>query len=296
MLASLGWRCCGMGMRVRWALLLGIGMSLFAPRCVAQNRSEARVEKDIVYGNEGGENQTLDLYLPAQAGETRWPGVVFVHGGGWSGGDKSDYSGMARELAQNGYVAISVNYRLSPKHRFPAAIVDVRRSVRWLRANADKYHVDPGRIAAMGASAGGHLVGMLGMTPNAAFDPGDTTSPRVACVVDYFGRMDLTMPQGGHDYRADFIGRSPADGLDLYRAASPITYVTKDTAPFLIVHGARDPQVAVEQSYKMMAALDKAGVEATLIVLAGQGHGFSGAPADSAWHAARAFLDAHLKK
>src|SRR5947208_15863838 len=111
----------------------------------------------------------------------------------------------------------------------------------------------------MGASAGGHLVSILGVMDTR--DPGAVTgspSSRVNCVVDYYGRMDLTLPQGGHDYRPAFLGKSGPDAIPAYREASPITYIDSHTVPFLIVQGARDPQVAPEQSQRMLAALDRA--------------------------------------
>jgi acetyl esterase/lipase len=281
-------------------MLFGV-MCLVGTAALAAPQGEAGKEavtlrKDVEYGQAGGESLKLDLYQPAApAGAQTFPGIVFLHGGGWSGGDKSEFAGQAKEMAERGYVAISVNYRLAPKHRYPANIDDVQRAVRWLRAHAEEYHLDPNRIGAMGASAGGHLVSMLGVIDRR--DPGagaDAPSSRVNCVVDYFGRMDLTLPQGGHDYRPDYIGKTLPEGEEIYREASPITHIDSHTVPFLIVHGARDPQVSPEQSQRMLAALDKAGIEASLLLLAGQGHGFSGKGAQQAWTAAKAFLDAHL--
>lgn len=261
-------------------------------------KTEITRQKDVEYGIAEGESLKLDLFLPAAqtAGRTR-PGIIFIHGGGWSGGDKSEFDDKAEEMAQRGYVAITVNYRLSPKHHFPAALQNVQLAVRWLRSHSDKYHLDPERIASMGASAGGHLASFLGV--HDTWDPvatADAPGSRVNCVVDYYGRMDLTLPQGGHDYRPDFTGMpgTATDSVVAYRKASPIIYVDSHTVPFLIVQGARDPQVAPEQSQHMLAALDKAHIEASLLLLAGQGHGFQGAADRLAWDAAKAFLDSHL--
>jgi acetyl esterase/lipase len=290
-------------MRVTAALLTLIGGVLLAAsvsRVVPQGAAgteAVKISKDVEYGQADGESLKLDLYQPAMpAGAQKFPGIVFLHGGGWSGGDKNEFAGQAKEMAARGYVAISVNYRLTPKYRYPANIDDVQRAVRWLRSHAEEYHLDPDRIGAMGASAGGHLASMLGVLDTR--DPGakpEALSSRVNCVVDYFGRMDLTLPQGGHDYRPDYIGKSLPEGMETYREASPIRHVDSHTVPFLIVHGARDPQVYPDQSQQMLAALDKAGVEASLLLLAGQGHGFGGKGAQQAWTAAKSFLDTHLQ-
>ncbi len=261
----------------------------------AQN-STVEVHKDMVYGVAEGESLKLDLFLPtAPPGRAR-PAILFIHGGGWVGGDKSEFDGKAEEMAKRGYVAVTANYRLAPKHRFPAAVQDLQLAVRWMRSHADTYHLDPNRIGSMGASAGGHLASFLGVKDT--WSPADAAAgppSRVNCVVDYYGRMDLTMKQGGTDFRPDYIGKSGADATDAYREASPVTYVDAHTVPFLIVQGARDPQVWPDQSQRMLAALDKAGIESSLLLLGGQGHGFGGAADRLAWETAKSFLDAHLR-
>jgi acetyl esterase/lipase len=286
------------------ALVLTLGRPSFIPDAGISTRvlqsAAVRVEKDMEYGRAGGESLKLDLYLPAEDRAALRPGIVFIHGGGWSGGDKSEFADMAREMAGRGYVAVSVNYRLAPKYRFPANVEDVQKAVRWLRRHAAEYRLDPARIGAMGASAGGHLASMLGLleTRETGLPPNEPPS-RVECVVDYFGRMDLTLePTSASftEYRVAYIGKSKSEAQDLYVEASPITHVDPNTVPFLLVHGARDPQVEPVQSEKMLAALERAGIEASLLLLGGQGHGFRGAGAQMAWDAAKAFLDRHLMK
>ncbi len=259
--------------------------------------SQVEVIKNVEYGQADGESLKLDVYqLPAQS-DTLRPGVVFVHGGGWTGGDKGSWAAQARDLAAKGYVAVSVNYRLAPNHSYPANIEDVQRAVRWLRSQSAAYHVDTARLGAMGDSAGGHLATMLGVT-DAKSDAAPFVSSRVQCVVDYYGRMDLTLDPtgtGGHDYRPAYIGKSKADALAAYRAASPIFHIDAQTCPILIVQGTHDPQVEPQQSKNMLAALDKANIESSLLLLNGQGHGFSGESARQAWAAACEFFDRHLK-
>lgn len=264
-------------------------------------QTPVRIERNVEYGRESGEPLLLDLYVAMDDKPTQRPGIVFIHGGGWSGGDKAEFADKAKEMAGRGYVAVSVNYRFAPKYKYPAAVEDVERAVRWLKSRSTELKVDPDRIGAMGASAGGHLAAMLGVRDmrEKAANSADlsSTSSRVKCVVDYFGRMDLNLEPTGTgftDYRPAFIGQAKTNAPDLYAEASPITHVDAKTAPFLLVHGARDNQVEPPQSIRMLAALEKANVEATLVLLANQGHGFKGPSAAQAWDTAKAFLDRPL--
>ena len=257
------------------------------------------VERDLVYATVDGHDLTLDLYRPAGSGAH--PGIVFVHGGGWMSGDKAAFADYALFFAEQGYVGISVNYRLAPEHPFPAAVEDTKAAVRWLRANAAKYGVDPNRIGAMGGSAGGHLVAMLGVTDGSeglegtGGNPG--TSSRVQAVVDYFGPSDLSLVGNEPDPAiVNFIGGTCAEKPELCQEASPVTYVSPDDPPFLIVHGTADDRVPFQQSVVLRDALRRAGVEVTLLGLAGANHGW---PIDSSYgqralDAALDFLDRHL--
>ena len=264
----------------------------------AQAALGVKVTKDVEYGRASGESLRLDLSLPAVVGQKLRPGIVFVHGGGWVGGDKVDFATLAQEMAGRGYVAVSINYRLAPQHPYPANIDDVQRAVRWLRKHATEYHLDPARIGSLGASAGGHLASILGVMDTR--DPAAVNaavSSRVNCVVDYFGRMDLRIEPTGTgftDYRQRYIGKTKDEAPELYAAASPITYVDSKTVPFLIVQGLRDPQVQPVQSKTMIEALDKAGIESSALFISGAKHGFGGEDAKLAWETARAFLDRHL--
>ncbi len=153
---------------MRYLLFLPILFFALAPLGKAEpvrttlSQSGVEIMRDLVYGSEGEEKQKLDLYLPA-AGEALRPAIVFIHGGGWSGGSRGGWSKQAEEMARLGYVAISIEYRLAPKHKYPAAVIDCQGAVRWLRVNSEKYKVDPERIGSMGDSAGGHLAAMLGV-------------------------------------------------------------------------------------------------------------------------------------
>lgn len=265
-------------------------------------------EKDVVYGTAGGQELKLDVCRPANQ-QGLLPAVLFVHGGGWSGGDKRDFTQLAAGTAGAGYVTFNANYRLvaNGKNTYPAALDDVQRAVRWIRANADRYQVDPERIGALGASAGGHLVALLGTrdTRHNSDKALAAYSSRVTCVVDLFGPTDLTAPfprkaWGTFDVQAlveHFLGGAPADLKEQYREASSLFQVDKKTVPFLIFHGTADPLVPLDQSQRLDEALRKAGIESKLIIFEGEGHGFAKRENQDAFaKATLEFLNRHLKR
>jgi len=240
---------------------------------------QVQVQKDIVYGEAGGQKLLLDIYAPAAQGQKR-PVMLLVHGGAWVAGDKQGSAFIGEFLARHGYVALGIDYRLATDtaNKFPAQLDDAQRAVRWTRAHAAEYGIDPARLGALGDSAGGHLVSLLGMMDTR--DNSDAAlsaySSRVACVVDLYGPADLTQPmtEPAQGMVAKFLGKTPQEAPDLYRAASPRFHIDKKTAPFLIFHGTADPLVPPAQSETLRRALQDAGIEATLIEFEGQGHGF----------------------
>jgi acetyl esterase/lipase len=263
------------------------------------------VERDLVYATVDGVDLELDLFRPESAGPH--PAIVFVHGGGWQAGDKANWAEEAQDFAEKGYVAISVNYRLAPEHPFPAAVEDTKAAVRWLRAHATELDVDPSRIGAMGGSAGGHLVAMLGVTDGSEGLEGESgdlsLSSRVQAVVDYYGPTDLSQAASLRDPAiVAFIGGTCAEKPNLCQQASPVTYVSPDDPPFLIIHGTRDPRVPFQQSVILRDALRDAGVEVEFLALQGAGHGWAtGSLHDQRYYAqalsaALAFFDRHLKE
>jgi acetyl esterase/lipase len=243
---------------------------------------------DLAYVTNGHARQKLDLFIPANA-TNPVPVIIWVHGGAWKAGSKEN--SPATRFLRKGYAIASINYRLSQHAIFPAQIEDCKAAVRWLRAHAKEYKLDPDRFAAWGASAGGHLVALLGTTGNVkTFDVGDNLefSSRVQAVVDFFGPTDLTQmsryaPTNGpidHD-AADspeslLIGGAVQANQDKAARANPITYITRDAPPFLILHGDKDNLVPYQQSELLRDALEKAGVPATLKIIPGAGHGFAG--------------------
>lgn len=287
----------------RVAGLLLCLIALFLMPLAAYAR-QPQVEKDVVYGTVGGTKLLLDVYRP-QGFTGKRPGVVLVHGGGWVMGDKSFYAPVGNLLASHGYVAFSVNYRLAPVAHYPAQVDDAQRAVRWIRAHAADYNLDPDRIGAMGDSAGGYLVAMLGTRDTRDNSDKDLAgySSRVQCVVDLYGPTDFTVPktspgvsEQGLQFLKAFFGKTVEEAPDLYREGSPIIYVSKQSAPFLIFHGTADPLVPVDQSERFYKALKAAGVDTALILLYDQPHGFQGPLAPSLVGAmAGDFLGRYLK-
>lgn len=247
-----------------------------APGEGTEGPPSGREWKDLAYGTVSGA-QKLDLYLPA-SGEGPFPVVVWLHGGGWKGGDKR-LAGAAPPLLlrSRGFAIASVNYRLTGEAAFPAQINDVKAAVRWLRANARQYRLDPGRIGAWGISAGGHLAALLGTSGGVAALEGagignGGESSRVEAVVDWFGPADLPRFEEhgaatgcrevkGLEEVAALLGGSPAERPQAARAASPLTYVTPDDPPFLIQHGTEDCTVPWLQSEVLKEALAAAAGE-----------------------------------
>jgi acetyl esterase/lipase len=239
-----------------------------------------KVVRDTLYVEGGHERNRLDLYLPEKT-DGPLPIVVWVHGGGWQAGNKLQRC-PARPLAAKGYAVASINYRLSQHATFPAQIEDCKAAIRWLRANAAKYHLDPQHVGVWGLSAGGHLVGLLGTTGGMKEFEGNggnlDQSSRVQAVAVWCGPMDFTADMGPDAGNATqgasrLIGGPLSKNKDKARRASPITYVSRDAAPFLILHGDKDTIVPMAQSERFAEALKKAGVEVTLHVVKGGGHG-----------------------
>jgi len=260
-------------------------------------------EPDIEYANPDGQHLQLDLARP-KSGDGPFPAILCIHGGGFRAGARQSYDGLCLRLAEQGYVAATASYRLAPKYQFPAAIHDVKAAVRWLRANAKKYNIDPNRIGVTGGSAGGHLAQFLAVTADVKQFEGDGGNPnqssRVACVVNYYGPSDFTKSYGKSVDAAQvlpmWLGGDLEKAKQKHIAASPLNWVTPGAAPTLCIHGTEDKYVAHEQAVWMIDRLKACGVEAELLTLQGAGHGFKGKDAEIAEKAMLAFFAKHLKK
>lgn len=286
---------------VSFLVLAVSGLQVSGPsRAVAQ--SDVITENDVEYANP--DNQHLKLNMARPKGDGPYPAVVCIHGGGFRAGNRQGYDGLIKRLAGRGYVAVTVEYRLAPKYQFPAAVHDCKAAVRWLRANAGKYHLDPKRIGVTGGSAGGHLAQFLGVTAGVREfegDEGNLDQPSdVAVVVNFYGPSDFTQSYGKSVDAAEVLPLFLGGNLEQARArhirASPLYWVTPAGAPTLCVHGTKDNYVAYEQATWIVDRLKAAGVEAELLTLEGAGHGFQGADAQRAEEAMLAFFDKHLKR
>ncbi len=259
-------------------------------------------EKDIVYTNVGA-RVAMDVVYPSAAASGPMPAVVLVHGGGFRRGNRESYLLVAARLAQRGYFAATVGYRLAPRHQFPAAVEDVKAAVRFLRANASRYAIDPERICAMGGSAGGHLALFLGLTADVrefeGSGPNLDQSSRVSCVVNYYGPTDFTQSYSKSVDAAEvlplFLGGDLTHNRRAHQLSSPLNWVTPNAAPTLSIHGTDDKYVAYEHSVWLTERLLAAGVPAEIETISGAGHGFKGADAELAEARAFGFFDRYLK-
>jgi acetyl esterase/lipase len=282
-----------------WALAAGAGWAQKGPAVPKAVDFKSGIE----YAKAGGERLLLNLAAPKK-GAGPFPAVVCIHGGGFRGGKREGYDGLCVRLAEQGYVAVTVSYRLAPKHPFPAAVHDVKAAVRWVRANAAKYHIDPARVGVTGGSAGGCLAQFLGVTAGVKEFEGDGgnagESSRVACVVNVYGPSDFTRSYGKSVDAAEvlplYLGGDLRSARKKHIRASPLYWVTPDAAPTLCIHGTDDRYVAHEQAVWLVERLGAAGVESRLLTLQGAGHGFKGKDAQAAEKALVAFFDKHLKK
>jgi acetyl esterase/lipase len=263
----------------------------------------ARALRDLSYVTNGHQRQKLDLYLPEKP---QGPLLVYIHGGGWVGGDKAQAEGL--QLLRHGYCVASLNYRYSHQAIFPAQIEDCKTAIRWLRAHAAEYGYEPQRIAAWGASAGGHLTALLATTGNTReFDVGENLdqSSAIRCGIDFFGPTDLVGYQpptdapaiqrtGKDSFLVKLFGGPVDEKLELARKASPVTWVSKESAPLFIMQGTVDPLVGLEQSQRLADKYKAAGVEVTLDVVEGGGHGGPQFWADERPKHILEFLERHL--
>jgi acetyl esterase/lipase len=306
--------CSGLKVRYLATIAASITALVAAPAPAIQLEKPklpegTKMHRNLEYVKGGHERQRLDLYVPAKAGAPL-PVIVWVHGGAWMGGSK-DGGGPALPFVGRGYAVASINYRLSQHAVFPAQIEDCKAAIRWLRANAKTYNLNPQRIGVWGASAGGHLVALLGTAGGVKELEGKggnaEQSSRVQAVVDFFGptdflQMDAHAVPGArlkHDSPSSpesrLIGGAIQKNAEKVKRANPITYVTKDAPPFLIAHGDKDPLVPCHQSELLHEALKKAEVEVALYKIPGAGHGGKGFNTDKMQAAIGAFFDKHLK-
>ena len=284
-----------------------------APRDLTADQVRARLPggirylPDIAYDNRA-EAQKLDLYLPAKGGSGSRPAIVFVHGGGWRNGDKrrAQWWRMPAEYAREGYVAVSVNYRLAGEAPFPAQIEDVKCAVRWLRAHATEYAVDDERIGAYGNSAGAHLVAMLGLVKPSDDLEGSGPHQKQSSLVQAVCASATPTDFLNWGENGKLAGRPSTSALlagasgqfeQRARRASPITYARADAPPFLLIHGTADRTVPIMQSERFAKALrDAAAKEVRYMIFDNEGHGVFQRQRLLTYPAMRAFFDKALRR
>jgi acetyl esterase/lipase len=220
-----------------------------------------RVLSNVPY-TEGGRRALLDIYLPATGEVEKAPVLIQIHGGGWTIGHKAQQGLLLmNQMAARGWICVAVNYRLAPRHRWPAQIVDVKRAIAWVREHIAEYGGDPDYIVVTGGSAGGHLSALAALTPNdPAWQPGfEDSDTAVAAAVPFYGMFDFT---GDEPYarimRERFLARVvfPSDaGPDDFTAASPTHRISDQAPEFLIVHGVNDTLTRVEQAREFVEKL-----------------------------------------
>jgi len=272
------------------------------------------IKRDVQFGDAGGLKLMLDTYQPKDAPAKAMPAVIRIHGGAWAQGarglpDNPAADKLCTALAQHGYFVADIQYRLAPANKFPAAVQDCKCAVRWLRENAGKLSVDADHIGAVGSSAGGHLALMLACADDKSLEGSGghaAASSRIQAACSWYGPTDFMAAETPDLFRkgvAGWVGGTLEQERDQFRQASPISYVSKDSPPILLIHGEQDLAVPISQSEAMLAKLKAAGAEATLLRVKNAGHDFKAngiAKIDPSVEDIIAktieFFDAHLKR
>lgn len=299
-----------MSTRVDLAIIVSLIVCFLTPPGFAAKKKprldippNVEMKHDVVYGLGGERKLELDLFLPKDGTKLR-PGIVFIHGGGWRSGTRTQFHRQAAYLASKGYVGACITYRLSGRAKFPAALEDCKCAVRWMRANAKTYRIDTDRIAACGGSAGGHLAAMVGVVDKSHGFEGNgghgDHSSAVQLVVDFNGVSDLDdlgkQAKLGNAIEK-FLGVPYTEKPELYAKASPINYVNAKSPPMLFLHGTVDTTVPFQQSVAMVGKLRGLGIDADLYEAKDAKHGFFNRPPHFKPTLLRmeAFLDKHLR-
>ena len=284
------------------SLILAAVLLTAASSALAQTTKPATF-KDVAYDSVHP-SQKVDVYLAES--KTPTPAMIFIHGGGWRGGSKNDVPGWLRKAVQEGWLSVvSVEYRFTDVATHPAQVHDCQRAIQFVRANAEKWNIDPKRIGVTGGSAGGHLSLWVALHDDAAVadaqDPVARQSSRVACAVSFAGPTDwslLAKLEHKHPAYRQLLGYAPgtpASAMDAkaMQDVSPITFVTADDPPILQVHGDKDDIVPIEHARNLDERLKSVGVASELVVIPGANHGVAGA-GPQVTERATAFVKEHL--
>lgn len=269
--------------------------------------------KDIAYSPDGNVKHRLDILRLKKQPKSPMPVLVWIHGGGFVSGSRTDGYKRLERFVKQGYLGITIDYRFAYEARFPAQLQDCKCAIRFLRAHAKEYNLDPDRIGVWGGSAGGNLVAMLGVTGGIKEFEGDggweAFSSRVQAVIEYYGMTDFLaiyelakagkstarfLPLDGKESISHLLGVKYFENPELCRKASPTTYATKDDAPFYIFHGGLDPLTPASQGELLNKVLRKAGVESDFYLVKDGKHGWP--PRPDVDGRIDAFLDKHLRQ
>lgn len=261
--------------------------------------------RDMNYAGTQNWRQTMDLFVPEKPPAKPLPLVVFIHGGGWEGGTKNTGAALIPLIQDGAFIGATINYRLTNEGPHPAQIHDCKAAIRWLRAHAKDYGIDPAKIGVFGISAGGHLVSLLGTSGGVVELEGDVggnvdQSSRVTCVVNFCGPANfLTFgsqgsvidPENARSAVGKLVGGKVSEKTAVAKAVSPETYITKDDVPFLHIHGTADKLVPYAQALEFDKALEASGISSTVLTGKDAPHVFFSA---ELMKSIRTFLDKHL--
>ncbi|MEZ6057365.1 MAG: alpha/beta hydrolase [Planctomycetaceae bacterium] len=263
-------------------------------RAVAQSgrKTKERVEAGVVYSETGGQKLLLDVYHPA--GNGPHPAVLVVHGGAWMSGDRKQLQVWAKELCNRGYCAVAIDYRLAPDHKFPAQIDDCRAALLWMRKHAGELQIDTAKIGAIGYSAGGHLVALLGTTGESPTKENGQQDTRLQCIVAGGAPCDFRSMPAQAGTLTYWLGGTRAQKPDLYEQASPAAFATKDDAPTFCFNGTKDQLVPVAWTQPLVDALKEVDVEVILEEVPNADH-IKAAWSPQGRRAGYDFFDKHLK-
>jgi acetyl esterase/lipase len=283
-------------LRGKFSLVAAATLAIAMPLSAVAAESNVDITTGITYVERDAGPLKADIYLPKGAGP--FPGMLVVHGGAWMMGTREQLAGAALFLAEHGYVAVAIDYRLAPQDKWPAQMYDCSAAVRWMREHAKKYKIDPTRIGGFGYSAGGHLVAMLGaLGSDELRESGvaaDAPSARLQVVLAGGAPCDFRRIPADNDRLAYWLGGTPADKPDAYRDASPATFVSADDPPMFFFHGDSDELVQIRSPQKMVERLHDLGVESDFYTVKGAGH-IPAAMDQGARERALAFADHVLK-
>jgi acetyl esterase/lipase len=234
------------------------------------------IEKDIPYVNYQNRKLLLDIYRPSDATDKILPTIIAIRGGGWLKGDKEGYAHIAAALALRGFAAICIEYRTADEAKFPAAVLDTKSAVKWVKTNAGKYNLNPLAIGAIGGSAGAHLALLLGVSSNASFlnptgTPDDFT---IQAVVGLATPTYVKQTLNPGKTALKWMGQPYASNKELWKSASPISHINKNSPPVLLIQSSTDDLVGMDEALSIIENLGKASVYSELVLIPDAPHAF----------------------